>query len=148
MKIDITSSSFELAKLIQQDPKLIERDLLNHGSEILALFEDSNFSDSFQNFRQLKQELFKMALEDLAMGAITLKTSTIGLSFKDNKIKTFITPFGSMPQGNVMFSISLKNVVAFKRWRDGLETEMPQDELNAALYRVIVALSKVIQNDR
>lgn len=143
-QIDITGSSLELARMIQQDPSLIEKELLSHGSELISLFEDGNFSDSFQNFKQLKQELFKMVLEDLAMGAMTLKTSTIGLSFKNNKVKTFISPFGSMPEGNVMFSISLKHIVAFKRWRSGEEAEMPQEELNAALYKVIVALSKVM----
>lgn len=144
MKIDIKSSALELAQLIKQDPKLIEKDLYSQGQELLALFQDSNFTDGFQNFKELKKELFLSVLEDLGMGAITLKTSSFGLIFRDGKVKTFISPLGVQPQGNVMFSISLKNVAAFKNWRNGEQGELPDEELHAAVYRMTVALAEVL----
>ncbi len=144
MKIDIKGTSLELAQLIKQDPKLIEKDLLQRGLEILALFQDSNFSDSFQNFKELKQDLYLTVLEDLAMGGMTLRTSVMGLSFRDGKVKTFITPHGMPPQGNVMYSVSLKNIAAFKNWRSDDGSEIPEEDLNAAIYRMVVALSEVI----
>jgi hypothetical protein len=145
MKVDIKGSSLELAALIKQDPSLVEKNLLSQGNSLLALFEDTNFSNSFQNFKALKRELFCSALEDLAMGAITLKTSVMGLTFKEGKVKTFITPFGVNPDGNIMFSISLKSSAAFKNWRtSAADTEISQEELNSAIYRIVIALSEVV----
>jgi hypothetical protein len=144
MKVDIKGSSLQLAELIKQDPSLVEKSLLEQGHELVAFFEDSNFSDSFQNYLQLKRELLTMVLEDLAMGAITLKSSLVGLTFSNGKIKTFITPFGKTHGGNLMMSVSLKNVVAFQKWRSGGQAEIDQEHLNAAIYRVVVALAKVI----
>jgi len=144
MKVDIKGSSLELAQMIKQDPSLVEKELLNLGNELVGFFEDSNFSNGFQNYQQLKIELMNMVLEDLAMGAITLKTSHIGLTFQNGKIKTFITPFGVPPSGNLMMSISLKNVVAFQKWRSGVQGDIDQEHLNAAIYRVIVSLAKVL----
>jgi len=143
MKVDISGSSKELAALIKEDPSLIERELLNQGNEYIAIYEDRNFTNGFQNLKEMKRELFTMVLEDIGMGAVTLKTSVVGLTFSGNKVKTYISPFGTNPQGNVMFSVSLKNVVAFRNWRNGTE-DLPQDELNAALYKVVVALSEVL----
>ncbi|MGZ5279049.1 MAG: hypothetical protein ACXWC9_03855 [Pseudobdellovibrionaceae bacterium] len=144
MKVDIKGSSLELAQMIKQDPNLVEKELLKKGDELVGFFEDSNFSNGFQNYRELKVELWKMVLEDLAMGAITLKTSNIGLTFQNGKVKTFITPFGVPPSGNLMMSVSLKNVVAFQKWRSGNQGDIDQEHLNAAIYRVIVSLAKVL----
>ncbi len=147
MKVDIKASSLELAQILKDNPAMIEKDLFEQGHELVAFFEDSNFSDQFQNFREMKKELLSMVLEDLAMGAITLKTSNVGLTFLNGKVRTFITPFGSPQSGNLMMSVSLKNVVAFKNWRSGTDQEIDQEHLNAAIYRVVVALSKVLGQD-
>lgn len=145
MKIDIAGSAFQLAQMIKTDKSLIERDLFTRGADLLGLFEDLNFKDTFQNFRELKVALFKMAIEDLAMGGVTLKSSTLGLTFRDGKIKTFISPFGANPQGTVMFSINLKSAVQKGKKTEGEDSEMPQEDLNAAIYRLTVALSELVE---
>lgn len=145
MKIDIAGSALQLAQMIKTDKSLIERSLFTEGSEMLGLYEDLNFKDTFQNLKEMKLELFKMAIEDLAMGGLTLKTSTIGLSFREGKIKTFISPLGTSPQGTVMFSINLKNNAAFKNFRNGDGGELPQEKINAAIYRLTVALSDLVE---
>jgi hypothetical protein len=144
MKDDIKSSSLEMAQMFKQNPGLIEKPLFEAGHELLGIFEDTGFTHQFQNYHQMKIELLTMALEDLAMGAVTLKASQIGLTFQNGKVKTFIAPFGTSYGGNLMMSVSLKNVVAFKKWRSGDQGELEQEHLNAAIYRLIVALSKVI----
>lgn len=144
MKVDIKNSSLELAAILKEDSKLIERDMLQRGNELIALYQDANFGDGFQNFRELKRDLFCAALEDLAMGGITLRTSAMGLTFREGKVKTYISPLGVQPPGNVMFSISLKNVAAFMSWRSDDGAEFPQEELNATIYRLVVALSEVL----
>jgi hypothetical protein len=144
MKDDIKNSSLELAQMFKQNPALIEKPLFEAGHELVGIFEDGNFTHQFQNYHQMKIELLTMVLEDLAMGAATLKASQIGLTFQNGKVRTFIAPFGTAQSGNLMMSVSLKNVVAFQNWRSGDQGEIEQEHLNAAIYRVIVALSKVI----
>jgi len=144
MKLDIKGTSLELAEIIKDEPQLIEKDLLKEGNDIVAIYQDANFTDSFQNFRELKREIFNLALEDLAMGGITLRTSMIGLTFREGKIKTFISPLSVQPSGNLMFSITLKETAAFKNWRNDEGADIPQENLNAAIYRIIIALAEIL----
>lgn len=144
MPANIRESSLQLADLMKQKPQEIERPLVNEGTELIALFEDENFGDRMQNLRELKQELFLAAIDDLAFGAKTLKSSQMGLSFQNGKIKTFITPLGKTTNGNIVASISLKNAAAFKKWRNGSEEEIPQEHLNTAIYKLIYELSRIL----
>jgi hypothetical protein len=143
MDIDIRGSVLKLAELMVNQPGTIEYSLVQKGSEFLAVFEDLNFSEKFKNLADLKKELFLMAAEDLAMGAIAFKTSSIGLQYANNQIRTFISPFGSTESGNVVVSIVIRQVAAFKNWRKVEEIEFPNDELNAGIYYLAHEISKL-----
>lgn len=143
-KVDVLRSSEELAQIMKKDPSFIEKDLIQQGDQILGIFTDESFRGSFKNFDKMKIEAIKMAIEDIACGAPTLMSSTIGLTFKNNKIQTYIVPFGTMASGNVMFSINLKNRAAFKSWRDQEATDFAQEEVNTAIYRLTTLWSALI----
>lgn len=142
--VDVTSTALELAQIMKEDPSIIEKDEVQRGNELIGVFSDSNFKDTFKDLKKLKVETIKMAIEDLAMGAMTLKTASVGLCFKQNRVQTFITPHGSPATGNVIFSINWKNIVAFKNYRAGEEEEIPQEDLNSAIYRLTLALSELL----
>jgi hypothetical protein len=143
-KVDVLATASELAAILQQDPTLIEKDLVQRGDELLGIFSDDSFRDSFKNFRQMKIEALKMAIEDISAGAPTLMTSTIGLTFKNNKIVTYIVPFGTMASGNVLYSINLKDRAAFKSWRNEDAFDVSQDDVNTAIYRLTVSWSQLL----
>lgn len=142
--VDVWAKALELAKIMKDHPAIVEKALLARGTEMIGIYIDPNFKDSFQNLKQLKIESYKMAIEDVAMGAVALKAATLGLVFKDNKVQTFIAPHGNNPQGTVIFSIAIKNVVAFKAWRTDDGAELPEEEANAMMYSLIAGVSKLI----
>lgn len=143
MEVNIRSSVLKIAELMLSHPGGIEFSFIRQGAEFLALFEDLTFSENLPNFVELKKELFLMVAEDLAMGGVALKTSSIGLKYTNNEIKTFISPFGSTDSGNVVFSITIRQVAAFKNWRKVEVIEFSSDQLNSAIYYLAHELSKI-----
>lgn len=143
-KVDVLASALELAQVFKETPELIEKDIFNYGSTLISLFQDETKRNSFLGFGKMKVEALRSAIDDLSAGGSILRESTIGLTFKDNRIQNFVVPFGTSPSGDVLYSISLKNIVAFKNWRDDQTVDIPQDDLNAAIYRLTVAWSQLI----
>ena len=143
-QVDVIKSAEELATIMKEDPNFIEKPLIQKGDELLGIFSDDSFRGSFKNFDKMKIEAIKIAIEDLSMGGTSLISSTIGLTFKNNKIQTYIVPFGTMASGNVMYSISLKDRAAFKNWRQKGEFEIPQEDLNVAIYRLTALWSELM----
>jgi hypothetical protein len=142
--IHIYESTLELANLLKAEPSLLEKKLLTKGNEILAIYNDGSFKNSFSNLRQMKMETYKMIVEDLAMGAMTLRKSVVGLTFKENRIQTFICAYGTNPSGNMMFSVSLRNIAAFKNWREGDADPLPEEDIQACIYTIAAAIAELL----
>lgn len=143
--IDILAPSLEIATIMAVDKDFAEKEILKKGDELIGFFSDPNYGMNFQNLRQMKVEAIKLAIEDLATGGTTLRSSTVGLSFTNGKIVTYIVPFGSKPEGTSIFNINLKNLFAFKNWRNDSKLEIPQDDLNVAVYRLAYEWSKLMK---
>lgn len=145
-KVDVIATSRELAEIMKQDASAKERELLQAGDELLAFYEDPNFRISFQNLKKLKAEAIEMAILDISSGVMTLRSSTIGVSFRGTTLMPYITPHGSNPSGTVVFSIGWKNIKAFRNWRndESAEDDISQDQINLAIYRLTALLSEVI----
>src|SRR5260370_53456 len=112
-KVDIVGKTHELALLFKQNTDLIEKSLVNQGETLLAFYQDPNFRTSFQNLKKQKAEVLNMAIQDISNGVMTLRNSTIGISFRGKELKPYVSPHGSQPSGTVVFSISWKNIKAF-----------------------------------
>jgi hypothetical protein len=142
----LLDSALELAHLLREHHQLLEKQIYDQGSGIVGVFKDSNFKDSFQNSRDLRIDILKNAIEDLSLGGGRLISSTMGISFSKGKLISYIEEFGSAPEGSVIFSISLKQRAAFQNWRNGddPDSELSQDEVNAAIYRLTVELSEIL----
>lgn len=143
-KVNVLASSQELAELIRSDSSFIEKDVLNRGDELVGIYSDDSMRGTFKDFNKMKIEAIKLAIDDLSAGGITLRRSTIGLTFSNGKFLTFIEPFGSTPAGNVVFSINLKNLFSFKNWRSDDGVEISQDDINVAIYRLAVSWAQYL----
>ena len=143
-EVEVVSSALVLANFYKDDPAGIDKSDFQRGSEVVGIYSDENFKASFKNFGKMKVEALKLAIEDLSRGATTLRTSTIGLTYVNNKMQVYIMPFGNTPAGNVVFSISLKNAKAFMQWRKGDGNEIPQEKINSAIYRLTVLISECL----
>ncbi len=143
-KVNITESCLELAEMMSQMPSMADKELIKKGEALIAIFQDSNFSDKFQDLAQIKQQLLLMAANDIASGVMTLRSSIMGVAFLHSKLKTYITPHGSLPEGSVVFSLSWKNIRAFGNWRKGEEIDLAQEDVNSSIYYLSYLISKLI----
>lgn len=145
MQIDVVGSALKLAKIIKENPALIEKPLLVQGEKLIAIYSDANFKDNFKDYKAMKIEALKVAIDDVAMGCKSLQESTIGLTFRDNRIQPYISPHGKTPGGSIMYSISWKNIVAFKSYRNSEgEIDIPEEEIHAVIYKLTCELSVLI----
>jgi hypothetical protein len=106
--VDIVETAKELAKFMQAHPQEIEKPLIQAGDQLLAFYQDDNFTDSFQDLKLKKQEIIEMAMNDISVGVMTLRSSTIGVAFRGRSLAVYVTPHGSSPQGTVVYSINWK----------------------------------------
>lgn len=143
-KVNIIESTSVLAQLMSDNPSEIDRDLLKKGENLIAIFQDSNFSNQFHNLKDLKKEIISMAINDISIGVMTLQSATLGVTFSHSKLKTYISPHGSSPEGSVVYSLSWKNIKAFQNWRSEEESEITQDKINYAIYFLTFQLSKLV----
>lgn len=143
-EINILKSTTELAEIMKSNPSFIEKNELGIGQDLLSLFQDDNFTDSFQNLKTLKREVLLSVAEDISTGGQSLKDFSFGVSFRNGKLETYKAPFGRPPEGSVVFSISQKNRAAFKNWRSQGEEDLSQEAINSTIYFLATALSKLI----
>ncbi len=144
-ELPIFEQALLLAKAMKVNPDLVELPLVAEGESLFAIYQDSNFSDRFNGVKELKTATYKMAIEDISMGAPMLAQSVIGLTFKENRIQTYISPHGNSISGNNVFSISLKNLVAFKGYRAGISDPVADQLINSGLYFLTFQLSKYLE---
>jgi hypothetical protein len=141
--VNIAQSCLDLSRFMAESPGDIDYSLIKRGQNLLALFFDQNFTDSFQNLAELKKEMLLLAAEDIAKGVISLRSSVLGISFLHSKLKTYVIPHGSAPDGSVVFSISWKHIRSFQNWRNEDTADIDQEDLNACLYLISYELSKI-----
>ncbi|MCB0368938.1 MAG: hypothetical protein KDD45_05660 [Bdellovibrionales bacterium] len=145
-RANVLDPAEQYANILKSDPKEINAAELRRGDQFLLIYSDENFGSRFADLNSLKLSVVKMAIEDISGRAQILSTNTIGVTFLDNKLQTFLTPFGGQATGNVVFKVGIKNVLAFQKWRQGQASEISQDDVNAAVYRLVVEWSKLIDS--
>lgn len=141
---DIFQTLLQLAEQMKENPQGIDRELVRRGDQLLGVFHDENYGLTFKDLRTKKRYAIEMVAKDISEGALTLQTSSIGVSFTDGKMLPFITPMGTPAKGTVVFSLNWKDTKAFQNWRDNEQNEISQDDINTSLYRLAVILSEVI----
>ena len=134
MKIQVFNTALELAKIIHEDETIIEQPLVQEGEKLVNVFQDANFKNSFQNLKEQKLNFLKMAIEDLAEGAVILRNSELCLIFREGKVMPTTRTNNAELNGILMFSISLKDP----------EPDIPQEKLNAGIYKLTVALAELV----
>ena len=142
---NIQSTSIRLAELMKKYPAGIEKALVQKGENLVGVFTDANFSTrGFADLNKQKIDVLAKAIEDISGGVLILRSSTVGLQFHNNKILPFVTPHGTVPPGQVIFSLNWKDVAAFKNWRNGEGDEISQDSINYAVYFITLEISKLV----
>jgi hypothetical protein len=139
--VDVFASSMELAQIIAEAPNAIEYDLVLKAEEFLGVFIDTRPNIlSNKQFKGLQQYILKQAIEDISKGLLLLRTSTIGVISRNGEFKPFISPYGTSPDGSVVFSVNIKG--ASKSAREDVLKNLNEDSINAAVYKLTVVLAK------
>ena len=144
-RANVLIPAMEFAQIMAEDPKEVNQAELTRGSHVLLVYEDSNFGSRFSELKNLKISVLKMAIEDISGRAQILSTNTIGVTFLDNKLQTYLTPLGGTTSGTVVYKIGIKNIMAFQKWRQGESSEIAQDDINSAVYKMVYEWSKLIK---
>jgi hypothetical protein len=141
----ITETAKHLAQFMRDNPNGIEKALAQRGENLIGVFSDPNFSTrGFADLKVQKIEILLQAIDDVAGGVIMLRTSMLGLQFFANKVVSFVSPHGTYPPGQVVFSVNWKDIAAFKNWRNGEGDDVTQESLNYAIYFLTVAISRLL----
>lgn len=135
----------EFAQILANDPNEVSSVEINRGNSVLLVFSDENFGANFADLSPLKLSVLKMAIEDISGRAQILSSNTIGVTFLKNKLQTFLTPFGALTEGSIVYKIGIKNVISFQKWRQGEASEISQEDINSAIYRLIYEWSKLLK---
>tara|TARA_B110001454_G_scaffold219202_1_gene251991 strand:- start:81926 stop:82369 length:444 start_codon:yes stop_codon:yes gene_type:complete len=135
----------EFAKILADDPKELNQAELNRGNSVLLVYNDENFGSRFPDLNSLKLSVLKMAIEDISGRAQILSANSIGVTFLENKLQTFLTPFGGTTEGTIVYKIGIKNTIAFQKWRQGEATDISQEDINSAIYRLVFEWSKLLK---
>lgn len=142
---DIFLSVLELAGHLQDQPSTRDIPLDHRGESLLAVFQDPSFRETFPGLQDLKVGIIGAVARDIAEGLSVLRTSSLGICYKEGKMVPYRAAFNSPGVSNVVFSISWKNQKAFQKWKDGEGYYVSQEEINASIYHLAVRLSKIVK---
>jgi len=133
----VTESAMVLAQLMKANPKETDQELLSAAQNLVKIYSNAHYSQKiYKNLNQQKIELIKSAIEDISSGVLTLRTSILGLTFKSEKIIPFICPYGSNPEGQIVYSI---------QWQTNKnQPDHTQEELNSAIYLLSQEIAKLL----
>ncbi len=144
-KANVLEPAEIFAQILADDPKEFNSSEFNKGSNILLVYSDDNFGSRFTDLKNLKLSVIKMAIEDISGRAQILSSNIIGVTFLENKLQTFLTPFGAQTSGTVVYKIGIKNTLAFQKWRQGEASDISQSDINSAVYRLVYEWSLLLK---
>lgn len=144
-RANVLDPASELAQILANDPKELNQPELNRGNSIILIYSDENFGARFSDLNALRLSVIKMAIEDISGRAQILATNTIGVTFLDNKLQTYLTPFGATTPGTIVYKVGIKDIISFQKWRKGEMGTISQEDINSAIYRLIYEWSKLLK---
>lgn len=142
-RANVLAPAMEFAQILAKEPKEVNHAELTRGSNFLLVYTDDNFGSRFTDLKGLKESVLKMAIEDISGRAQILSSNVIGVTFLENKLQTFLTPFNGTTTGTVVYKIGIKNVIAFQKWRQGESSDISQEDVNSAVYKLVHEWSKL-----
>lgn len=120
----------ELIDIFRIDLSLIPKEDYKSAQNLLSIFDNPEFSFRFQNLSGLKNQLYTKCLIDVAEGAKALKTGVFQIYFQNGQLLVGHRNFGESQSGELVYSVGLKNIVAFQGFKDRTSSDLQQTEIN------------------
>ncbi len=122
--------SEELIEIFRSDPSALPKEDYQKAKKMIAVFENDQFGTSFKNLKALKRKLFKDCLVSVAEGADAFKSGVYQIIFKEGCLSTGHKLFGDAQDGELIYSIGLKDFIAFQAFREKEADDLDQETLN------------------
>ncbi|MFN7904047.1 MAG: hypothetical protein ACK5P5_02585 [Pseudobdellovibrionaceae bacterium] len=120
----------KITKIYKHNPEAIPKDDLKEAANLVSIFENTQFGPSFQDIFKKKIELYEACLLDVAMGADLLRTGSFQICFTHGKLQVQHKYFGDPSDGELVYSVTLKNQAAFQNFKQNEADEISQDDIN------------------
>ncbi len=135
---DVLGPAKKLAQILHKDPKSLDQITYDRGDDLLTLFSDEIYGKRLDDLAKLKIEAIQQAIDDLAARGKILVAACFGVTYLEDEeqVQLFITPYEETPSGSILFKIGLRDVEAFKAWRNGNLDQLDEEDINAAIYRL------------
>ncbi len=147
--VSILDSAFELAKMMQIHPALVEKEEFEKGQKILNWFETQISNkilspELIPELNNVKKKLICFAIEDLSAGAPVLSLSCVGFKAKNMSILPFnfnMTELsGNKSDPQVLLQVHLRRD---KNTEPDQPILLSTEQMNSAIYYLIVLLSQI-----
>ncbi len=144
-RADVLKPSREFAQILADNPSELNSEELKRASQWLLVFEDETFGSQFPSLKKLKINVLKMAIEDISGRAQILTGNTLGVTCQDKELQTFLTPFGTLTLGTIVYKLGIKGIESFRKWRLGEASDITQADINSILYKLVYEWSKLLK---
>ena len=139
----LLAMSEELIEIFRADPSALPKEDYQKAKKMIATFENPQFGNNFKNMKALKKELYRECLVSIAEGADPLKSGVYQIFFKDGNLSMGHKLFGDPQEGELIYSVGLKDFMAFQGFREKEADELDQETLNCLSLYFIYALSVI-----
>lgn len=137
----LLAMSEELIEIFRADPSALPKEDYQKAKKMIAVFENPQFGSNFKNLKELKVELYKECLVCVAEGADPLKSGVYQIFFKDGGLTMGHKLFGDPQEGELIYSIGLKDFMAFQGFREKEADDLDQETLNCLSLYFIYSLA-------
>jgi hypothetical protein len=120
----------ELIEVFRTDPSALPKEDYKAAVNKVSVFENTQFSNRFQNLNQLKKDLYKTCLVDISEGGEGFKSGVYQIYFQNGQLHSGHKLFGDVQPGEVVYSIGLKNFMAFQGFKEKEADDLEQEEIN------------------
>ena len=144
-RADVLRPSKEFAQILADNPSEVNSEELKRAAQWLLVYEDETYGSQFSNIKQLKVNVLKMAIEDISGRAQILTGNTLGVTCQDGELQTFLTPFGTLTLGTIVYKLGIKGIESFRKWRLGEVSEITQVDINSIIYKLVYEWSKLLK---
>lgn len=143
-RANVLGPALEFAKILSENPEEANKAEIHRGNKFILIFNDDEAASKVPQVKDLKVTVLKMAIEDISGRAHILSTNTLGVTLLENEAQTFLTPFGTLTKGKIVYKIGIKNVSDFLKWRQGERCDISQEDVNSAIYALVYEWSKLL----
>jgi hypothetical protein len=144
MNDDLRERILLLSKIMKNQARSTDSQLLENGRRCLAIYNDTNFGASIPKYEDYMRDLYLEAAVDLSNGAALLRHYVMGVCFRNGRLTRFSIPLGSsQDMGTLVCSVRLKHEQQTSEDPANSAFVENQEVVNAGVYLLCFLISRI-----